>query len=381
MIRRTLIMLLGVGLLMGAVVGFQMLKTKLIARALADYAAQPQTVASATVAYADWVPQEHAVGTLRAVRGVDVAAEVAGIVDRISFTSGSEVAAGTPLVRLRADTDPARLAQLQAAAALAAANLDRDTRQYRAQAVSQAQLDTSRSNLKSAQAELDAQQALIDEKDIRAPFAGRLGLRRVDLGQFIGPGTVIVSLQALDPIYLDFLLPQQALGTVTVGQAVTAAVDAFPGHAFAGTITAVDAAVDTATRNIRVRARIANPDHRLLPGMYATLTITTGAARRLLTVPQTAINFNPYGSTVFVLKRTGETAGGKPVIVAQETFVKTGEVRGDRIAILGGLTQGEEVASVGLIKLHNGTHVVIDNSVPPDAGSNGEPNAAGAAQP
>lgn len=361
-------MLLGVGLLMGAVVGFQMLKTRLIAKALADYAAQPQTVASATVDYAEWLPQEHAIGTLRAVRGVDVAAEVAGIVDRITFTSGSEVAAGAPLVRLRADTDPARLAQLQAAVALAAANLDRDARQYRAQAVSQAQLDTSRSNLKSAQAELDAQQALIDEKDIRAPFAGRLGLRRVDLGQYIGPGTVIVSLQALDPIYLDFLLPQQALGTVAVGQAVTASVDAFPGHAFPGTIAAVDAGVDTATRNVKVRARLANPDHRLLPGMYATLTITTGAARRLLTVPQTAINFNPYGSTVFVLRPTGREEGGKPEIVAQETFVKTGETRGNRIAILAGLTQGERVASAGLIKLHNGTHVLIDDTVQPDGG-------------
>jgi membrane fusion protein (multidrug efflux system) len=367
MAKRMIIMLLLVGLVLGAVFGFQELKTRLIAKALEAYAAAPQTVSTATAGYEDWVPQVSAVGTVRAIQGVDVAAEVGGIVDRISFASGQDVKAGDELVRLRADSDTARLAELRIAADLAKINYDRDQRQFRAQAVSQAQLDTSRSNLKSAEAQVDAQKALIAQKLIRAPFAGRLGIRRVDLGQYIGPGTVLVTLQSLDPIYVDFMVPQQQLATIAVGQKVDVASDAVPGHDFTGSIAVIDAQVDTGTRNIRVRARVTNPEHLLLPGMFANVTITTGAPERLLTLPVTAIAFNPYGSTVFVVNDAGKGPDGKEKLTVEQTFVRTGEKRGNQIAIESGITAGQTVVSAGQIKLRNGTAVVVDNSVQPDA--------------
>jgi membrane fusion protein (multidrug efflux system) len=367
MAKRMIIMLLLAGLVLGAVFGFQELKTRLIAKALEAYAAAPQTVATVTAGYQNWVPQISAVGTVRAIQGVDVAAEVGGIVDRIGFASGQDVKAGDELVRLRADSDTARLAELRIAADLAKINYERDLRQFRAQAVSQAQLDTSRSNLKSAEAQVDAQKALIAQKDIRAPFAGRLGIRRVDLGQYIGPGTVLVTLQSLDPIYVDFMVPQQQLGTIAVGQKVDAASDAFPGHDFAGNISVIDAQVDTGTRNVRVRAQLANPEHLLLPGMFANVTITTGPPAKLLTLPSTAIAFNPYGSTVFVVNDGGKGADGKEKLTVEQTFVRTGARRGNQISIVSGIKAGETVVSAGQIKLRNGTSVVVDNSVQPDS--------------
>jgi membrane fusion protein (multidrug efflux system) len=236
------------------------------------------------------------------------------------------------------------------------------------QAVSQATLDTDAANVKNAQAQVAQQQAIIDKKSLRAPFSGHLGIRAVDLGQYLGPGTVIVTLQSLDPIFVDFFVPQQSVDQVRIGQPVAVKIDAFKDQTFAGEISAINPKVDTGSRNVQVRATLKNPDHRLLPGMYATVDIATGAARNYITLPQTAITYNPYGDTVYVVV-DGKTndADGKPQRIARQTFVNVGLTRGDQIAVLKGVEDGDLVVTGGQIKLHNGSVVLIDNSVTPTA--------------
>jgi membrane fusion protein (multidrug efflux system) len=372
MIKRMIVMLLLVGLVLGGVYGFQVLKTNLIAKALADYAAVPKTVSAIQVDYQNWQPEMTAVGTLKAAQGVDIAPETAGIIDKLNFESGQDVAAGDPLIQLRLDDAASRLNQFQAAAQLAQLTYQRDRRQFTDKAVSQATLDTDLANLKSAEAQVQAQQTLIDEKTVRAPFAGRLGIRQVNTGQYLNPGTAIVSLQALDTLYVDFYLPQQVLGVLAVNQPMTVKVDAVPGHIFPGTISAIDAQVDTGTRNVKIRATLDNTGHKLLPGMYATIAVNNGTAQKLLTVPQTAITFNAYGDTVFRVDSVGKDAKGNPVATAHQSFVKTGATRGDQIAVLSGVTAGQMIVTAGQSKLSNGTAVIVDNTVQPS--NNADPS-------
>jgi membrane fusion protein (multidrug efflux system) len=268
-------------------------------------------------------------------------------------------------VQLNAAADIAQLESLKAAAELAELTYRRDQSQLKVQAVSQATVDTDAANVKVAKAHVAQQQALVDKKNLRAPFAGRLGLRAVDLGQYVAPGTKLVTLQALDPVYVDFSVPQSGLAQVRTGLKVSAATDALPDERFEGTIDAIDAKVDPATRNVQVRASLANPRHRLLPGMFVTVAVDTGASERRLTLPQTAISFNPYGNTVFVVEDKGKGPDGKPRLVAAQRFVTTGATRGDQITILSGVKEGETVVTAGLLKLRNGVPVNINNSVQP----------------
>jgi membrane fusion protein (multidrug efflux system) len=304
------------------------------------------------------------VGTLQAVRGADLAPEVAGIVQAIHFRSGEQVKAGAPLVQLNADADVASLKALEASAALAETTFRRDSKQLKVQAISQATLDADAAALKRAQAQVEAQRAQVAKKLIRAPFAGRVGIRAVDLGQYLSPGTKVVTLQALDPVFVDFLVPQSALAHYAIGQTVMVSTDSFPGEKFEGRVSALDAKVDPATRNIKVRATVRNPKQRLLPGMFATVETALGGPARLLTLPQTAISFNPYGNTVFVLEEK-KGAGGKAEFVAQQKFVTTGATRGDQIAVLSGLKEGETVVTSGQIKLRSGSAVVVNNAIQP----------------
>jgi membrane fusion protein, multidrug efflux system len=365
MTKRMVLMLLIAGVVFGAIFGFQAFKSRMIKKYLSSQGVPPQTVSAIKATYQEWRPELSAVGTLRAVRGADLAPEVSGVISAIHFRSGEEVKAGAPLVQLNAASDTAQLESLKAAAGLAELNYQRDRRQLKVQAVSQATVDADAANLKVAQAQVAAQQALVDKKNIRAPFAGRLGLRAVDLGQYVAPGTKLVTLQALDPIDVDFSVPQSGLAGIRTGLKVVAATDALPGERFEGTIAAIDAKVDPATRNVQVRASLSNPNHRLLPGMFVTVAVDTGAAERRLTLPQTAINFNPYGNTVYVLEEKGEGANGKPQLVATQRFVTTGATRGDQIAVLSGVKEGETIVTAGLLKLRNGVPVIINNSVQP----------------
>jgi membrane fusion protein (multidrug efflux system) len=228
-------------------------------------------------------------------------------------------------------------------------------------------LDTDAANLKNAKAQVVQQQAIIDKKFLRAPFAGHLGIRAVDLGQYLAAGTVIVTLQALDPIFVDFFLPQQAVDQVRLGQSVVVKVDAFKDQTFAGEISAINSKVDAGSRNVQIRATLKNPEHKLLPGMYATVDIATGSPQSYLTLPQTAITYNPYGDTVYVVDSKAADATGKPQLIARQTFVTTGPTRGDQVAVLKGIEEGDLIVTAGQIKLHNGSTILIDNSITPTA--------------
>jgi membrane fusion protein (multidrug efflux system) len=360
----------------------------------------PQTVTATQVEALEWQPQVAAVGTMVAVRGVDVTTEIAGLVRSIEFKSGQEVKAGAVLMQLNADSDIAQLHSLQAAADLSATTLARDKQQLAVEAISQAQVDSDEADLKSRRALVAQQQATIAKKTIVAPFSGRLGITTVNPGQYLNPGDKIVTLQTIDPIYADFYLPQKQMGALVIGQVVSVTTDSYPGTGFAGHVTAINAKVDPTTRNVLVEATLPNPKRQLLPGMFANVDVEIGEKKRYLTLPQTAITYNPYGSTVFILRpksevdaeaqaasaaasgASGKAAAAAPApaasgagdaLVAQQVFVTTGETRGDQVAILKGLKEGQKVVTSGQVKLKNNTPVVIDNSVQPANSPNPKP--------
>ncbi|HEX9523621.1 MAG TPA: efflux RND transporter periplasmic adaptor subunit [Reyranella sp.] len=365
MIKRMLIMLVLVGVVLGSVFGFKTFVDGKVKQFMAGMGNQPQTVSTTKAALSDWQPQLEAVGSLRAVKGADLSLEVPGVVEEIDVTSGDDVQAGQVLLRLRGDDEIAKLQSLEAVAQLAQITYDRDLKQLKAQAISQAVVDNDEANLRNNKAQVAQQKAIVDKKVLRAPFAGQLGLRQVDLGQYLSAGTAIVTLQSLTPIYVDFLLPQQAFERIKVGQAVAAKVDAYPGKTFAGEITAFNPRVDAATRNLQVRVTLANADHKLLPGMYATVDIDTDVPQRLVTLPQTAISYNPYGNLVYLVDDKGKDAAGKPLLIARQTFVTTGATRGDQVAVLKGVKEGDVVVTGGQMKLRNGSPLAINNTVKP----------------
>jgi membrane fusion protein (multidrug efflux system) len=368
MTKRMVIMLVAVAIVFGGIFGFQAFKAVMIKKFISALSDPPQTISATKAGFGEWQPKIEAVGALRAVKGADLSLEVSGVVESIAFNSGDDVAEGAPLLKLRTADDVARLHSLEAMAELNDLTYDRDQKQFKMQAVSQATLDTDAANLKNAKAQVAQQQAIIDKKFLRAPFAGHLGIRAVDLGQYLGPGTVIVTLQALDPIFVDFFVPQQSVDQVRLGQPVIVKVDAFKEQTFAGEISAINPKVDTGSRNVQIRATLKNPDHKLLPGMYATVEIATGAPKNYVTLPQTAITYNPYGDTVYVVvDDKAKSADGKPQRIARQTFVIVGPTRGDQVAVLKGVDEGDTVVTAGQIKLHNGSVVLIDNSVVPTA--------------
>jgi membrane fusion protein (multidrug efflux system) len=282
-------------------------------------------------------------------------------------------------VQLNADPEIAQLNALKAAAELAATTLKRDEAQFEAEAVSQAQLDNDIADLRSKNAQLAQQQALVDRKTIRAPFAGRVGITATTPGQYLNPGDKIVTLQAIDPIHVDFYLPQRQVGMVSVGQVVAAHCDAYETKTFRGKITAINPKLDTTTRNVQVQATIANPKHLLLPGMFASAMVDVGEKKSYLTLPQTAITYNPYGSTVFIVKpatpteKTPDAPQAEAGLEVEQAFVTTGDTRGDQVAITSGLKEGQTVVTSGQIKLKNGSRIVIDNKVQPANSPNPTP--------
>ncbi|MGZ3254756.1 MAG: efflux RND transporter periplasmic adaptor subunit [Burkholderiaceae bacterium] len=337
-----------------------------------------QTVTAIKVEELEWQPQLAAVGTLTAVRGVDLASEIAGLVRDVNFKSGQDVKKGDVLVQLNADSDIAQLHSLEAAAELSATVLARDRLQLEAQAISQAQVDNDVADLKSRKALVAQQVALVAKKTIIAPFSGRLGITTVNPGQYVNPGDKIVTLQTIDPIYVDFFVPQKQLAGLSVGQSLGLRNDAFSGVAFPGKITAINSKIDPATRNVQVEATVSNNKRLLIPGMFANVDLDMGDKKRYLTLPQTAITYNPYGSTVFVLKPDqGKDAKkddkGNAQLVAQQVFVTTGPTRGDQVAIVKGLAAGDLVVTSGQLKLKNGMPTVVDNTVQPANSPNPTP--------
>jgi membrane fusion protein, multidrug efflux system len=360
-----LIMLLAVGLIFGGIFGYKAFVAHMIAKSMSSQKMPPATVTAAKAGFDVWQPQLKAVGTLRAVRGVDVTSEIAGLVRQIIFQPGEEVKENQLLVELNADADVALLASLEATAQLAQIVYERDKRQYAVQAVSQATLDADAADLKSKKALAAQQRATVEKKTIRAPFAGRLGISLINPGQYVNPGDKIVTLQSLGLIYIDFYLPQQAYSKLSVGQTVLATTDTYPGRIFKGRITTINPKVDPDTRNIQVEAIFSNAKRELLPGMFASVQIQAGKTERYLTLPQTAITHNPYGETAYIVSESGKGPDGKAVLSVKQTFVTTGPTRGDQIAILKGITEGDLIVTSGQLKLRNGATVVINNKIQP----------------
>lgn len=370
MIRRMGLMLIAVLLVVGVIAWLKYSKMQAMMGQMAAMGAALPTVSAAKATREDWQPKIDVVGSLRAVRGVDIAGELAGIVSEIDFSSGGDVNAGDMLIKLRADDDIAKLQALQATQKLAGITLARDAKQLKAQAVAQATVDSDTANLANLKAQAAEQKAIVDKKLIHAPFSGHLGIRNVDLGQYLNAGTAIVTLQQLDPIYIDFFVPQQALSRIKLHQAVTVRNDAYPDREFAGEITAVNPKVESSTRNIQVRAALKNADHALLPGMYATASIASGAPQPYVTLPQTAITYNPYGNTVFILKSKDKDA---KAFTATQTFVTLGDTRGDQVSVLKGVSEGDLVVTSGQMKLQNNASVLVDNSIAPKSDANPKP--------
>jgi membrane fusion protein (multidrug efflux system) len=360
--RRLFIMLVSVGGLLGALVGFHLFVNHMISVSLHQNAIPTETVSTTPAVYSEWQPQILAVGTLRAVRGVNVTTQLAGMVRSLHFHSGEDATAGQVLVELNADPDIANLHSLEAAADLSATVYARDRKQFEAQAISQAQLDADAADLKNKRALVASQAATVAKLTLRAPFPGRLGITTINPGQYLNPGDKVVTLQALDPLYVDFRLPQQELARTQVGLNVHVTADAFAGKDFHGRVSSLDPLVDTATRNFQAEAVVENPQHQLLPGMFVRVAVDAGGVQRYLTLPQTAITYNAYGSTVFVARRP-PGAGSK--LVAQQTFVTLGPTRGDQVAVLRGITAGDLVVTSGQLKLKNGTPLTVDNSLAP----------------
>jgi membrane fusion protein, multidrug efflux system len=361
--RRLIIVVVAVGVLLAAIVGFNMWKANLLEGIRKKNAAPPQTVSAASVNFTDWQPEVSAVGSMRAVRGVDVTTEVTGLVRSLRFKSGDEVKAGQILVELNADPEIAQQHALEAAADLSATVYARDKEQYDAQAISQAQLDADAADLKNKRAQAAAQAALVAKKIIRAPFDGRLGITTVNPGQYLNTGDKIVTLQAVDPIYVDFKLPQQQLSVIANGQAVNLTTDSYPGVKFVGKINAIDPRVDASTRNFQAEATVPNADRKLLPGMFTRVGVVAGDPKQYLTLPQTAITYNPYGATVFLAQK--KPGGSDKDLIAQQSFVTLGPTRGDQVAVLKGVREGDLVVTSGQMKLVNGAPLVVDNSVLP----------------
>jgi membrane fusion protein (multidrug efflux system) len=371
--RRMIIMLITVAVVFGGVIGIIAYGHYKRDQSMHSMGFPPQSISTMVAGSQDWQPQMEGVGSLRAINGADLGAQVVGTVSALHFESGADVKAGTLLVELESADDVGKLQSLKAAAALAQITLDRDQKQLKVQGVSQQTIDADQQNLKSAQAQVVQQQAIVDYKNIKAPFDGRLGIRQVDIGQYLAPGTVMVTIQALDPIFVDFFLPQQAIAQLKVGQTINAKVDTYPGRNFPGQISAINPKIDAATRNVQIRATLKNANHTLLPGMYATADIATSAPEHHVTLLATAISYNSYGSTVFLVDDQGKDADGHPKLVVRQVFVKTGATRGDQVAILDGVKDGDTVVVAGQIKLRNGVSVVVDNHLMPKFDANPAP--------
>lgn len=360
------IMLVIVGILFGSIFGWKYIKGRLIEKYMATMLSPAVTVSTMKVESSLWQPKLKAVGSLRARVGVNVTTELPGMVQTIYFTPGAQVEKNQVLVQLNAGTEIGQLHSLQAQVELAKITYQRDKAQFAAHAVSKQVVDSDEWNLKNLQARVEEQTATLEKKTLRAPFAGRLGINNINPGQYLNVGDNVTTLQALDPIYADFYLPQQALSQLKLGQTVEVKTDTFPKQIFSGKVTTIQPAVDASTRNVLVEATLPNPKFLLTPGMFAHVEVDVAMPQTYLTVPQSAISFNPYGDIAYIVKDSGKKdKDNKPILTVLQVFVTVGETRGDQIAILKGLSNGDTVVTSGQLKLKNGSHIIVNNSIQP----------------
>jgi len=334
------------------------MKPEMLKGIMAQAEVQPVTVAAEAAKTETWDPKIPAIGTVVAVQGIDVAPQVGGIVRAIHFDSGQTVEAGALLVEIDDFVEQADLKSNAAVLRKSELDLERQRELLARGNTPQTSYDAALSQRDTAAAAVERIRAMIAQKAIKAPFRGRLGIRKVSLGQYVSPGTALVTLQKLDPIYVDFPVPEQHLDVLAGGQTVEIRIDAFPGETFAGVIASIDAKVNQETRNVLVRAEVANAERRLLPGMFANVDVRAGKARQVVTLPRTAVIYSLYGDSVYAVKRQSEPT------TAERRFVRVGETRGERVSIAEGVAAGEEIVTTGQIKLQPGVPVRIDNTTP-----------------
>jgi len=325
----------------------------------------PQPVNVAEIREEEWQPRVSAVGSVMAFQGTIVSTEIDGIVREIKFEAGSRVKAGDELVQLDVEIQQAQLRAAEAAAEWARVSFKRAKELLPSKAISQADLDSADSTLKQADAQVDNLRAVIAKKTVRAPFGGKLGIRRVSVGQVLDKGNPVVSLQSLDPVFVEFSLPQQRLGDLAEGLRVLVSSDAYPGQQFEGKITAVNPDIDPATRNVRVQATLANADARLRPGMFVSVDMILARSEKVLFIPATAVVHGPFGDSVFVVEEGQADENGVKPLVAQQRLVRLGVRQGDFVVAVEGVKVGERIVSTGVFKLRPGMPVIIDNTLAP----------------
>jgi membrane fusion protein (multidrug efflux system) len=379
--RRFLLTGVVILLLLGGLAYFQFVfKPQMIRTFLSQMRPPPVTVTAERARLEQWIERLASIGTLIASQGVDVTSQVAGIVTEVLIDSGKEVPQGTKLVQLDTAVELADLDNAIAVHREAEVAFERQSDLMQKRVTSEANLDTARAKREVAAAAVKRIQAVINQKTIVSPFGGRLGIRKVEKGQYVAAGMALVSLQALDPIRADFPMPEQFVGKLEVGQPMELTVDAYPEQVFKGEVQSLDARVAQDTRTLLVRGLLANPDRKLLPGMFANVTVLVGNPKDVVTVPRTAVSYSLYGDSVYVVKPaptadhqpvTGGAAAAAPAqpaarpLVVERRFVRTGQVHDDRVAITFGLEAGEEVVTTGQLKLNPGASVLIDNSQAP----------------
>lgn len=368
MLKRFLIaggILFGVLVLVGAVFGTRMyfmiqgFKNQKNVATVSDEAARAET----------WQPDFTSVGNLDPVQGADISNQLAGNVVAVNFQSGQEVQKGQLLVQIDDSSERAQLAGFKAQLQLAQITDKRTRDIFSKHLNAQSDVDTADSNLQQAQSNVDNTQATIDKKAIRAPFTGQAGIRNVNVGQYLPEGTVIVTLQDLDHMYASFTLPEQALPSLAPRQKVSVSVDTYPNRKFEGTVNAIDSKIDPNSHTVRVQGLIPNPGHLLRAGMFANVVVSAGKPAEVVTIPKAAITYSLYGDSVFVIAPDKDKKGdkGQPQLTVNEVFVKLGDERGTRVAVVEGLKTGDEVVTSGMQKLHTGSAVTINNDAPPDA--------------
>lgn len=352
-------------LIVGAVAGVKALQIgRLIASGKEEGGPPPETVSTVPVTTERWERSIESVGSMRAVQGADLSTEESGVVTKIFFENGAEVQAGDLLVELDTDTEQANLRSAEAEQQLARTVYERTRRLRENNTVPQSDLDTAESQLRKMSALVEQLKATIRKKQINAPFGGRLGIREVNLGQFVDQGDKIVSLQSLDPIFVDFLLPQQLIAGLTPGSPLRVLTDVYPGKVFDGELTAVNAEIDPVTRNIRLQGTLKNPGGLLRPGMFGRVQLSLGEAEEVTAIPLTAVIAATYGDSVFVVTQK-EGAEGAKQLVAEQRFIRTGRTEGDFVAVTEGLKPGDIVVSAGAFKLRNGSAIEVNNDMAP----------------
>ena len=333
----------------------------------------PTAVTSATVKEEDWAPRLTAVGSVSAVQGAVVSAELAGVVSQINFENGGEAKKGEVLMKLDASQEEALLRSAEAEAQLAKTDLERARDLAIKKVVSSAELDSAQSKFRRMNAVVDQMRSNIAKKTVTAPFDGQLGIRQVNVGQMINAGQQVVGLTVLDPVYVDFALPDQYLSKLAKDLEVTVRSDAFPGRLFKGKLTAINSMVDPVTRNVPLQATLANPDHALHPGMFAKVEVALSETKKTIVIPGSAVSYAPYGDSVFLIEKQKDPKTGKESDTLRQQFVRIGEARGDFVAVTQGLKMGQTVVSTGVFKLRNGMAVTVNNDLAPKPELNPRP--------